>query len=87
VTRREWLIQNPPPRAGKSTQTLLDTLNLQNAKRAELVQLRQKWVTHKEYWSARVTIPGETAHAQQQVNDANIPVSYTHLTLPTICSV
>ena len=43
MTRREWLTANPPPRPGKSIQQLLDPLNAQNAKRAELVTLRQRW--------------------------------------------
>lgn len=75
ITRREWLTQNPPPRPGKSIQQLLDGLNAQNAKRAELVQLRQRWVTHKDYWAPHVTIPAEMAQAQQQVNDANTQIA------------
>jgi hypothetical protein len=74
MTRREWLTQNPPPRAAKSTQALLDGLNQENAKRAELLQLRQKWVTHRDYWSQRSTMPGEAAQAQQQVNEANTQI-------------
>jgi hypothetical protein len=74
MTRREWLTQNPPPRAAKSTQALLDGLNQENAKRADLVQLRQKWVTHRDYWSQRSTMPGEAAQAQQQVAEANTQI-------------
>lgn len=83
MTRREWLTQNPPPRAAKSTQALLDDLNLLNARRAELLQLRQKWVTHRDYWSARTTIPGEAAQAQQQIADANVQIGEADKQLAT----
>jgi hypothetical protein len=83
MTRREWLTQNPPPRAAKSTQGLLDGLNAQNAKRAELAQLRQKWVTHRDYWSPRVTIPGEAGQAQQQVAEANAQIAEADKQLAT----
>src|SRR6266704_5170521 len=75
MTRREWLTQNPPPRAAKSIQALLDGLNADNAKRAEMVDLRQRWVTHRDDWAARVTIPAEAAQAQQQVKDANAQIA------------
>jgi len=70
MTRREWLSQNPPPRAAKSTQALLDPLLQSNAKRAELVQLRQKWVAHQQHWAAQKTDPTTGQYATQQVNDA-----------------
>jgi hypothetical protein len=83
MTRREWLTQNPPPRAAKSTQALLDGLNAQNAERARVVELRQKWVTHRDYWQARIGFPGdarigfpgEQAQAQQQMADANTQIA------------
>lgn len=75
MTRREWLTKNPPPRAAKSIQALLDGLNVENAKRAEMADLRQRWVTHRDYWNARLSFPGEAAQAQQQVRDANAQIT------------
>lgn len=75
MTRREWLEKNPPPRAAKSTEKLLQDLNAQNAKRAELVDLRSKWVIHRDYWAARTTLPAEAAKAQQEMNEANRQIS------------
>jgi len=75
MTRREWLSANPPPRPGKSIQQLLEPLNAQNAKRAELVTLRQRWEQHKAHWAARVTDPTQAQYAQQQVNDATAQIA------------
>lgn len=75
MTRREWLSANPPPRPGKSIQQLLEPLNAQNAKRAELVTLRQRWEQHKTYWSARITDPAQAQYAQQQSNEATTQIA------------
>ena len=71
MTRREWLLKNPPPRAAKSTQALLDGLNAQNKGRASLIDLRQQWVRNREWWQQRVTLPNEAAAAQQNIAEAN----------------
>jgi len=75
MTRREWLGANPPPRPGKSIQQLLEGLNAQNAKRAELVQLRQRWELHKAHWAAFTTDPAQAQYAQQQVNESTLQIA------------
>ena len=39
------------------------------------------------YSMAKAAIHSLTQHLAMELTDSNIPVSYTHLTLPTICSV
>lgn len=70
MTRREWLTENPPPRAAKSTQQLLDGLNQQMTARNSLSRVRQEWQTYKDYHAARQNDPMEAALARQEVDKA-----------------
>lgn len=87
MTRREWLTKNPPPRAGKSIQALLDGLNEQNKKRAELLQLGQSWVLHRDYWSPRATAPGEAVKAQDEIRNAERQIAEANRQLATTADV
>ena len=88
MTRREWLAANPPPRPGKSIQQLLEGLNAQNAKRAELVQLRQRWEQHKAFWLTHILPPGspqttDSQYAQGQVSEATANIAEADKQLAT----
>jgi hypothetical protein len=87
VTRREWLEKNPPPRAGKTVQALLDGLNLQNEKRAALVQLRDSWILHRDHWQTQTTVPGVAAKAQDELRNANYQIGEADKQLATTADV
>lgn len=71
MTRREWLTQNPPPRAAKSIQQLLDGLEVQLAARNGQHTLEQQWTNYRNHWQTRVSDPLEGAIAQSNVATAN----------------
>jgi hypothetical protein len=55
VTRREWLTQHPPPKSAANIKALLEQLNLQNQKRAELVKSRADWDNYYQYQTRQKT--------------------------------
>ena len=53
--------------------------NNDRTKEADVLERTDKYM--------KVQVPGTQLFIEMFRDDVNIPVSYTHLTLPTICSV
>lgn len=64
MTRREWLKQNPPPKAAGSVRDLLASLNTQLQHRQQLEGTKKQWEPHIPHWSQQVAnarAQGDTA--------------------------
>ena len=54
MTRREWLKQNPPPKAAGAVRDLLASLNAQQQQRQQLEGVKKQWEPHIPHWTQQV---------------------------------
>lgn len=76
MTRREWLKQNPPPKAAGTLRERLEELTQESLKRTQLESHRGAWQQSVTFWNQeiqRANSVGDVVkrdHAQAQLNDA-----------------
>ena len=81
MKRREWLQQNPPPKAAAAIRDLLAGLNRENAARQTLQTNKQTYAQHIAYWNqqaANARAAGDTVsltHANSQLADVQSKIT------------